>query len=222
MKILVDHRERASGIVKELGKKGFDVDVKQLISADFVVETRDRAGNVLTVGIEKKTQSDFIASIIDRRIVRQLVMLKENFSIPLLIIEGSENIYTLRDFHPNAIRGMLASIAIDFQIPIVHTKNYRDTASLLEVIAKRMDKPRSALSLLKKKKPSTRTEQQEYLIESLPSIGPTLAKALLKHFKNPLSIFTASKEELKEVEKIGDKKAEEIKTVIEEFYKEAS
>ena len=85
-----------------------------------------------------------------------------------------------------------------------------------------MDKPRSALSLLKKKKPSTRTEQQEYLIESLPSIGPTLAKALLKHFKNPLSIFTASKEELKEVEKIGDKKAEEIKTVIEEFYKEAS
>ena len=61
--------------------------------------------------------------------------------LPLLIIEGSENIYSLRNFHPNSIRGMLASIAIDFQIPILFTRNIKDTAALLTIIVQRLEKP---------------------------------------------------------------------------------
>src|SRR3989344_2924379 len=129
--IIVDHRERSSGIIKELIKKGIDPEIKQLISADFIIPTKDRSGNIHNVGVEKKTMNDFLNSIIDKRIIQQLIALKENFSIPLLIIEGEENIYKIRNFHPNAIRGMLASIAIDMQIPILYTRNYRDTASLL-------------------------------------------------------------------------------------------
>ena len=219
MKIIVDHREKASGIIKELVKKGFDVEEKQLITADYIVESRDRSNNTVTVGIERKTQSDFLNSIIDKRIIQQLIYLKENFSVPLLVIEGSDNIYTLRNFHPNAVRGMLASIAIDFQIPIIHTKNKRDTASLLEVIAKRLEKPRSQLSLLKKKKPATLKEQQEYLIESLPLIGPQMAKDLLKNFKTVKQIFNAEEKDLLKINKMGKKKVEKITKVINEEYK---
>lgn len=217
-KIFVDHRERYSGIIPELAKRGLDVEVQQLITADFIVQTKDANGIIHNVGIEKKTQSDFLNSIIDKRIIRQLMTLKENFSIPLLIIEGEENIYMIRNFHPNAIRGMLAAIAIDFQIPILHTKNFRDTAAVLETIAKRLEKPSRAVSLLKKRKPLTTKEHQEYIIETLPSVGPTLAKSLLKKFKSIKKIVNASEKKLQEVEKIGKKKAQEIKHLLEHLY----
>jgi len=220
MKILVDHREKKSGIVIDLGKKGFNVEVKQLQIADFILETKDRNGNIHTVGIEKKTQIDFLSSIMDKRILRQLIELKKNFTVPILIIEGDKNIYTLRNFHPNAIRGMLASIAIDFQVPIIYTKSPKDTASLLSVIAKRLEKPTRHYSLLAKRKTPTQKDQQEYLIESLPGVGATLAKSLLKHFKTPKNILNAKESELKKVGKIGEKKSDKIIDIINNEYEE--
>ncbi len=218
MKILLDHRERSSGIKKELIKQGIEVIEKQLSYADFIIETKDLNNNIITVGIEKKTINDFLNSIIDKRLINQIINLKKNFDIPLLVIEGTENIYELRNFHPNSIRGMMASIAIDFQTPILHTRNHRDTANLLAIIAKRLEKPRSLPSLLKKRKQPTIKEQQEFLIESLPGIGPQISKNLLKNFGTIKSLVNASEEELTKVEKIGKIKAKQIKKVLEERY----
>lgn len=218
MKILVDHRERKSGIIVDLAKKGFDVKMKQLEVADFIIETKDIKGNVHALGIEKKTQADFLNSIMDKRILRQLLELKRNFTKQLLIIEGDKNIYTLRNFHPNAIRGMLASIAIDFQIPTIHTKTSKDTASLLSVIAKRMEKPARHYSLIPKRKAPTIKEQQEYIVEALPGVGPTLAKSLLKQFKSIRHLFTAKELDLRKINKMGEKKAEKIIDVINDEY----
>lgn len=215
-KIIIDHREPKE-LIRELAKD-VEIETKQ-IPIDFVIQTKNKEGKEVTVGIERKTLNDFLNSIIDKRILQQLIYLKENFHVPLLIIEGKENIYMLRKFNPNSIRGMLASIAIDFQVPILQTKNYRDTASLIKVIARRLEKPRSIPSLLKKRKPLTLKEQQEYLIESLPGIGPILAQQLLKNFKTVKKIINAPKEKLQKIEKIGPKKTEKIKQVIEELYK---
>src|SRR3989344_6168327 len=139
-KIIVDHRE-SKGIIKELAKDN-EIEVKQIHTADFIIHGTTTEGNELVIGIERKTKEDFLASIIDRRIVTQLSMLKENFKHPILIIEGTSNIYRIRNFHPNAIRGMLASIAIDYKIPILNTRNYRDTSSLITIMAKRLEKPK--------------------------------------------------------------------------------
>jgi len=215
-KIITDYREKK--LIKELTKKGFDVEVKNLISADFIIQIKDLNGDIKEVGIERKTTLDFLTSIIDKRILNQLISLKKHFAIPLLIIEGSENIYRIRNFHPNAIRGMLSTIAIDFQVPILYTRSFRDTSSLLTVISKKLDKPRRHISLLKKRKPLTLKEQQEYIIESLPGVGPSLSKSLLNNFKSVKDVFSANLEDLKEVDKIGKKKAEGIRKVIREDY----
>lgn len=215
-KIIIDHREPKE-LIRELAKD-LEIETKQ-ISADFIIQTKNKEDKEITVGIERKTLNDFLNSIIDKRILQQLIYLKENFHVPLLIIEGKENIYMLRKFNPNSIRGMLASIAIDFQVPILQTKNYRDTASLIKIIAKRLEKPRSIASLLKKRKPLTLKEQQEYLIESLPGIGPILAQQLLKNFKTVKKIINAPAEKLRKIKKIGPKKTEKMKQVIEELYK---
>ncbi len=218
MKIIVDHRERSSGIVEELHKHELDVAVQELKIADYVIQSTNSEGKTQSVGVERKTKNDFLNSIIDRRLTEQLLVLKENFDVPILVLEGDENIYEIRDFHPNAIRGMLSSIAIDFQIPIIPTKNFRDTAALLAVIAKRLEKPRKNLSLLAKRKPLSLKEQQEYIIQSLPGIGPTLAKYLLKKFKSIEGVIHADKKDLQNVDKIGPKKASNIKKILTKKY----
>jgi Fanconi anemia group M protein len=217
-KILIDHREDKK-LIKELIKRKLEVEIKQLPSADIILKTKNKDNKIETVGIEIKKQNDFLNSIIDKRLHLQLTNLKENFSIPILIIEGNENIYEVRNFHPNSIRGMLASIAIDYQIPTIYTKNHRDTASFIHVIAKRLEKPIRDISLLKKKKPLSPKELQEYIIESLPGIGPSVAKLLLKEFKTIKNIMLASEEDLKKIPKIGDIKAERIIQILNQVYK---
>jgi len=218
-KIIVDYREDKN-IVKELYKDKIDVEIKSLISADFVMQVKDVNNNVKDLGIERKTLRDFLNSIIDKRILTQLISLKENFPLQLLIIEGEENIYQIRDFHPNSIRGMLSSIAIDYQIPILYTKNYRDTAAYLALIAKRLEKPKRNISLITKRKPLTLKEQQEYIIESLPGVGPSLSKALLSKFKSVKNVINAKEKRLKKVDKIGEKKSKVLREVLDREYKD--
>jgi Fanconi anemia group M protein len=216
-KIIVDHRE-SKDIIKEIIKEEIEVEVKQLDIADFIIQTKDLNNNIQNVGIERKTIQDLLNSIIDKRLINQIILLKENFDIPLVIIEGEENIYQIRDFHPNSIRGIIATIAIDFQIPIISTKNYRDTVKYLALIANRLEKIRRPLTIIPKRKPMTNREKQQYLIESLPGVGPTIAKSLLKNFKNIKEIINASEEELQKVEKIGKKKSKELKDLFERSF----
>ena len=207
--LIIDHRERE--LIKELSRRKIKFEIKQLVASDFIIKN---------IGCERKTQQDFINSIIDRRLIDQLIVLKDNFDVPLLIIEGENNIYELRNMHPNAIRGMLASIAIDYQIPMIHTRNLNDTCSFIESILSRMERGKIAIPLLRKRKPLTLKERQELVIESFPGIGNLLAKSLLKEFKSVKKIINVNEKKLQKVEKIGPKKAFEIKKVIEEEYKD--
>lgn len=207
--LIIDHRERE--LVKELARRKIKYEVKQLLTADIIIKN---------IGIERKVQQDFINSIIDKRLIDQLIVLKDNFEIPLLILEGEDNIYELRNMHPNAIRGMLASIAIDYQIPIIHTRNLNDTCSFIESILSRLERGKVSIPLLRKRKPLTLKERQELIIESFPGIGNLLAKSLLKEFKSVKKIINSTEDKLQKVEKIGPKKASEMKKVIEEEYKD--
>jgi Fanconi anemia group M protein len=211
IEIIADSREKGTGILKELVNLGIDVETKNLHSADYVINN---------IGIELKTKEDFLESIIDKRLLNQLIELKNNFEKQLIIIQGIEDIYSLRRIHPNAIRGMLATIALSYNIPIIYTKNPQDTAALLLTIAKReQDTDKKDFAIRQEKKPLTLKEQQEYIIESLPGVGPLLAKSLLKKFKSVKKIINAKEDKLQKVEKIGKTKAREIRKVIEEEYK---
>ncbi|MBS3108555.1 hypothetical protein J4409_01660 [Candidatus Woesearchaeota archaeon] len=218
MKVIIDYRERKSGIIRELAKHDIEVDEKQLLIGDFIIQTKDKDNNTINLCIEKKTQEDFLNSIIDRRLLKQLIDMKEHFQNQLLIIEGSKNLYSMRNFHPNAIRGILATISVDLKIPIITTRAVADTAAFIATITKRLEKPRSEISILKKRKPLTLKEQQEFIIESLPGIGPTLSKSLLQEFKSIKNIINAKEKDLKNIDKIGNKKAKGILNLIHQKY----
>src|SRR3989344_6642562 len=217
-KIIVDHREHKN-MKLELIKEGLNIEIKQLDIADFILQTKNLDNKIQNVGIERKTVNDFLNSIIDRRLLNQLIILKQNFDIPLLIIEGEENIYRIRDFHPNSIRGIISTIAIDFQIPMIYSRGFKDTAKYISLIAKRLEKNRKPLSLLPKRKSLTLEDNQLAVIESFPGIGSTIAKSLLKKFGSISNIINANIKDLQDVEKIGKIKANDLKRVFDISFK---
>ena len=209
--IFADVREKGSGVIKELIELGVNIKLKMLKIGDYVLSER--------VAVEIKTIRDFVDSIIDNRLLQQIKELKTNFERPIVIVEGTEDIYSMRKVHPNAIRGMIATIAVSYGIPIIYSKNYKETASFLHIIAKReQEEGKRDFNLHGEKKPLTLKEQQEYVVSSLPGIGPALAKPLLEKFKTIKKIINAKQEKLEKVEKIGPKKAAEIKKVTESEY----
>ena len=135
--------------------------------------------------------------------------------MPILIIEG-ENLFS-RGFHENSIYGALASIISDYKIPVIFTRDSRETAKLLEFLIKREYSPREEVAI-RKKKPMSDVERQRYIIESLPNVSATLSKRLLKHFKSIKNVVNAEIGELIQVKEIGRKTAEEIYYIVNKKY----
>lgn len=209
IQILADHREKGSGVIKELIDLGLNIKLEQLDSADYLCSPE--------CAVEFKTVPDFVNSIIDGRLLDQLRAMKRNYSRPLVIIEGEEDFYSVRKIHPNAIRGMLAAITVSYGIPLIQTKNFKETAALLAIITKReQDKDRDFS--LHSRKPLTLKDQQEYFVSSLPSVGPHLAQDLLKNFKTIKNLVNADEDELKKVPKVGPTISQKLKDLFESEY----
>ncbi len=208
-KIFVDPREREMG--KLLEAQGLEVTLKNLEVGDYIVSDR--------IAIERKTADDFVASIIDpeRNLFRQISDLSRSYEKPVLILEGRD-LYT-RQISPNSIRGALAAIAIDYGIPIIPTESREETAAIIAILAAREHKEGREPKLHGHKTARTLSEQQEYLVSAIPSVGPAVARNLLKHFGTIEKIMTASEEELRQVELVGPKIAERIRELIGGEYK---
>jgi ERCC4-related helicase len=209
LKIIADFREKASGVIKDLMEQGVQVELKQLESADYVCSS--------DCGIEFKTAEDFIDSLIDGRLLEQLKGLRQVYQKPIILVQGGD-IYSVRNVHPNAVRGLLATITVNFEIPILFTKTPKDSANMLIAIARREQEEKKGFSPHGSRKPMTLREQQEYLVSSLPGIGPALAKPLLNEFGSVRELVNADIDKLKNVRLIGDKKAEMIRKVVDEKY----
>ena len=207
--VYADSREGNSKVIRHLSEMEIDVQVRSMAVGDYQVSDE--------VVIERKTAKDFVDSIIDKRLFKQARELSEEFKRPLLILEG-DDIYNGM-IHPNAVRGTIAAIAIDFGISIIPTRNSQDTAAMIKRIAVREQSGEKVnIQIRTDKKPTSLWEQQLFIIESLPNIGPVNAKNLLQHFGTVEKVINASESELQEVDGIGEKTAKNIRKVVESKY----
>lgn len=208
--IYADSREHSSRVLRELEQLNMNIKVKKLAVADYQISE--------DLAIERKTTSDFTNSIMDKRLHKQAKELVENFKKPVIIIEGTE-LYA-GPVHPNAVRGALASIAVDFGIPIIPTKSPEETAAMIYRITIREQKEeKPTIQVRTEKKPLTKWDQQLYIVESLPNVGPVTARKLLEEFKSVKAVVNASEDDLKRVEGIGDKIAQRIFRVVNSGFK---
>jgi len=203
-KVIIDYREKNSLVAAELVELGAEINFQELKVADYIVGD---------TAIERKTCSDFLSSMLNKRLLRQVEELKQ-YSKKLLIIEGIDEQELYNDLpegiNGNAIRGMLLHILLEASCPIIFTKNYEDTAKFIFLIAKRAEREKQNFSLRAKKKAKNKEEQKQFILEGFPGIGPATAKKLLKEFKTIKKIISADPEKLK---KIIGKKADIFKLV---------
>lgn len=207
--VFADTREGNSKVIRHLSEMEIDVKVQAMAVGDYQVSDE--------VVIERKTAKDFVDSIVDKRLFKQARSLMEEFKRPLIILEG-DDLYNGM-INSNAIRGSIASIALDFGISIIPTRNAQDTAAMIKRIAIREQSgEKTPIQIRTDKKPVNLWEQQLFIIESLPNIGPVNAKNLLEHFGTVANIINASEGQLQEVEGIGKKTAANIRKVVDSKY----
>ncbi len=210
--IYADKREAGSRILHILRER-CELREKQLNVADYLLSRR--------VAVERKTAGDFLSSMVDGRLFKQMEELKSNFKRPLLILEGKP-LATDRKIHPNAIRGALASISLDYSVPIITTESNLDTAEMLISIAKREQfKARKSFNVRGSKKAKSMNHRQEFLLSGLPKVNTVIARKLLKHFGSPEKIFLANEGQLQNVDGIGPQMARRIRQILSKKYEKS-
>ncbi len=210
IKILVDNREYRSSVVKYLSTKNTLIQPQQLDTGDYILSSR--------IGVERKYVDDFLSSLIEGKLFLQMRKLRDSYSRPILILEG-EGVLTKRNISHTAIFGSMVSIIVDYGISLITTKNARETADFLYVIASREQKKHHKDVAIRGDKWSmSLKEHQQYLIEGLPNISVVLAKRLLQHFGSIHNIVNASEDALCEVQGIGKTTAAEIINLLHADY----
>jgi len=204
LSIIADHREKNSLAIAELVHSGIKVTFEQLEVSDFLVNN---------IAIERKTVSDFLSSMISKRLSQQLQNMQQ-YESKLLLIEGIDEQHLYNDnepgINPNAIRGFLLDILLKYKVPIIFTKDYKDTANFLLVLAKKPSE--TSESLRAKRVSKTSEEQKQFILEGFPGIGAKTAKKLLKEYGNIKNIINSSEDELNH--SIG-KKSESFRKLLE-------
>jgi ERCC4-type nuclease len=205
-KIIIDYREKNSLVASYLIKLGLDIEFRELKVGDYIVQN---------VVIERKTVSDFLNSMINHRLIKQIEELKQ-YENNLIILEGisEQELYNeeKEGINSNAIRGFLLSITLKHKIPLIFSKNSEDTAKFIAVLSRKKE---NEVNLNAKKKILNKKEQLQFIIEGFPGVGPKKAKKLLKKFGSIQNIILASTDDLKEILGI---KAESIREIIERKY----
>jgi ERCC4-type nuclease len=205
IKIIIDTREKQSLVAANAIEQKANIKFEKLEIGDYLIND--------TI-IERKTFSDFISSMLNRRLMPQLFNLKK-YPKHFLLIEGFYYNYNSDFVHENAIRGMLLSIATDFQIPIIYTEGPKDTAKFLITLAKKYEKSKpKTFSLRHNKTEQTFQEKKEFILQGFPGIGPTLSQNLFEKFGTLKEIFKAPKKELEKISNFNENKIDEFLRLI--------
>ena len=187
LRIIVDERERKSGIPDLLKSIGMGVEMKTLPIGDYIVAPE-------TI-VERKSIKDLMASVFDGRLYDQCTRLKENFEHPIVLVEGNvDEIEEITD-NPLVFYGALSRVTLEFKIPIIPTPSASHTAKLLVALCSKKDGPTGPY-LKKIKKSSNLETQQLSTLCSLPGIGEKFAVRMLEKFGTPLKVFSATTSEL--------------------------
>lgn len=220
VRIVVDERERNSGIPDLLKNVGAVIDFAQLKVGDYVVSPE--------TAVERKTVHDLVSSIYDGRLFVQCSDLVAHYKKPLLVVQG--NIAELAEIPEDADRDVkklaermplaydaLATVATEFRIPIIHTPSADQTAQLLvTLVNKSLREGKATGPLLKKiKKENPVYIQQLSVLSSVPGVGDKLAQRMLEKFQTPKRALTASAAELATIPGFGLARAERVRKILD-------
>ena len=204
--MIIDERERKSGIPDLLREVGVKVEMTNLPIGDYIVAPE-------TV-VERKSVYDFISSVFDGRLFDQCNRLKEHFEHPTIIIKGNLDKIDQITENPLVFYGSVSSVVLDFKIPVVPTPNASHTAKLLISMCARQGSIKGPF-LKKIRKSGDLGRQQLSILSSLPGVGETLATRMLERFGSPCNSLNASLAELSRIKGMGEARAQKIRKILD-------
>jgi DNA excision repair protein ERCC-4 len=205
--ILIDNREKDSGIPELLKERNIPILFENLEIGDLI--------------IERKTSKDFIASVFDGRIFQQANKITSFTNKAILLIEGLLQNELEYVKNKNSIYGTLLSLALSYNFKIVYSNDIEESANILEIIYKHGKYSKiENIHLIKQKRISNDINKQKLnIIASIPYIGEKYAERLLKNFKTIKNVINASPQELSLKAKIPYKTSIKIWRILNEEYK---
>jgi len=205
LRIVVDEREKKSGIPDLLRSTGMQMEIKTLPIGDYIVAPE-------TV-VERKSIHDLISSIFDGRLFDQCTRLKEHFEHPLILMEGSVDEVENIAENPLVFYGAVSAVALDFKIPIVPTPSALHTAKLLVSLCSKRGHVKGPF-VKKIKKSADLQQQQLSFLAGLPGIGQTLATRMLEKFGTPQDALMSTVADLAKVDGLSAGRAKKIKKML--------
>jgi DNA excision repair protein ERCC-4 len=209
IRVIVDERER-SQVPARLRELGLTLDFRLLEEGDYVM-----AG----YAIERKTVRDFLSSLYSGRLFDQAYRLGQAYRFPLMIVEGDYHSILNEMRNPRVFWGALATLSFGYGLRVFFTWNAKQTADLIDILARHLPELRSRPPAVVRKPRSNRMrEWQAAFIQGLPGVGSRLAEQLLKRFGTPRRVLSATEAELSLRGGLGRTKAAKIKFLLDTDY----
>jgi ERCC4-type nuclease len=196
--------------IKQLGKVS---PIPEQYGADVLFSARGQL-----VGVQRKAFDDFLASLFDGRLGKEITQMKR-LNIAVLVIEGrprwtldGELIDDNRRITRNQLRSLLWTIAIGHNVAVEWTDSIDDTVNTITNLRAWAAKKKH-LSVARRPGPSgpwgkaTTKDWAVHFLQGLPHIGPELAERIYDTFKGVPMRWAVGKKELTRVPGIGKQKA---------------
>ena len=180
----------------------------------------DTSTNDGVIGIERKSPADFIPSIIKGTLQKQLIELKQNYQIPLLVVEGYDGLQDCilknPDVHPNTIIGMTTSSLTHYGVPIQFVGGFYEPF-ILGTINKLYDGKhfQRQNDYTPFRRAISRDDELLNIVIGIQKVGVLDGRKLLHAFDNRISnIVNASLDDIMKIPGFGKKKAKHIVEIL--------
>lgn len=201
-------------LLRALGKTSL---VPEEYGCDFLFSSTEFG----LVGVQRKELSDFVASVLDGRLAKELGMMKR-LGLSLLVLEGRATwtndglaTWTSSRWRATQHLGTLWSIQLSGCWVITST-TVQETSTLISAFTRWTAKPRH-IALESRPGPASdewgkvgNREWGIHLLQGFRGIGPTNARDIYEHFGSVPLVWTVGLLDLVEVPGIGAVKAERL------------
>lgn len=219
MKVLIDSREQLTinRIAQhyETSKEKYpnieSIEVEELPTGDLC--TSDNY-----FGNERKSDKDFIPSLLGGRLKQQLYELRHQYKLPLLVVEGYDGIIDCiqknPQIHPNVIIGAVTSALAHNGVHIQFVGGFY-VPFILDTVNKLYDGERQLYETFGYTSIRTHDKSKndflKYFLLGLPGVRYKVCQNIVKRFNTVESVVNASVEDLKQVKGISEENAKKIK-----------
>jgi len=200
--------------IRELIEHRFTVVVRRLKSADYVLTKTGKMKG--SIGIERKTIDDLIASVKDGRLWKQVSLLCDTYQYPILLIEGSMYPFTTDPI----LMGAYVSLILSFsKLKVAHSRDMRGSAAFIKRVATYFG-PSGREPPLVKEKYLDPKQVKIAMLTTIQGIGPKRAKALLSELPELFHTKYRGKDMKKKLDKVKGLSRKARETILKVFLEE--